>query len=94
MGKYDGSKFKFTETFNNPDGKTSGSSFIGVHLGLVSILGILAGIVGWYLEKDGVIDFLNTMIQVGFLASFLLGARKVANVFEKKYDNKVEDNAE
>lgn len=88
MGKYNGSKFKFTETFNNPDGKTSGSSFIGVHLGLISMLGILIGIFGWYIGKENVLDFLDKMLQVGFLASVLLGVRKVGNVFEKKYDNK------
>ena len=87
MNEYDGAKFKFTETFNNPDGKTSGSSFIGVHMGLVSMLGIIVGIVGWYLDKNNVLDFIEKMIQVGFLSSVLLGARKIANVFEKKYDN-------
>jgi hypothetical protein len=90
MKQYDGTKFKFTETFNNPDGKTSGSSFIGVHLGLVAIFGTIAGIIGWYFQKADTMIFIDRMLQVGLLSSVLLGARKVANVFEKKYDNKDE----
>ena len=36
MPKFDAKKFVFHETFTNANGKTSGSGFIGVILGLIA----------------------------------------------------------
>lgn len=84
--------FKFSETFNNPDGKTSGSSFIGVLLGLLSMLAFILGIVGWFLELENVMEYLDHVLQFGFLSATLLGVRKVANVFEKKHEKNNDQN--
>ena len=77
------SKFKFSETFNNRDGKTSGSGFIGVILGIITALAFIAGMSGWWVGKDGFIEVLEVVLKLGFLSGVLLGVRKVTSGFEK-----------
>jgi hypothetical protein len=43
MSKYDGSKFKWSEIFSNPDGKSSGSGFIGIVGSLFCMFIVLVG---------------------------------------------------
>lgn len=76
MYKYDGSKFRFSETFNNSNGKTSGSGFIGVIMGLTSILAFISVIVGWWLNKPDVIEIFEKVLQLALLSAALLGVRK------------------
>ena len=76
MADFEKSKFKFSELFNNSDGKTSGSGFIGVILGLTAVFAFLAGSVGWFLGKPDVIDFLSKVLQFAGLSTILLGVRK------------------
>jgi len=78
MQKFDGSKFKFAEIFNNSDGKTSASGFIGVILGLVAAVSFLAGMVGWFMDKNNVIDVMEQIIILVGSVTLLLGARKFA----------------
>jgi len=78
------SKFRFSETFNNSDGKTSGSGFIGVLMGLIAILGFIAGSVGWFVGQEKVIDYLELVLQLGLLSAALMGVRKFSAVFGKK----------
>jgi len=80
MTDYEKSKFKFSETFNNSDGKTSGSGFIGVLMGLVAILGFLAGSVGWFLGVIGVMEYLEFVLQMGLLSAALMGVRKASGI--------------
>jgi uncharacterized membrane protein required for colicin V production len=91
MGEYEKSKFRFSETFSNSDGKTSGSAFVGVLLGLLAGIGFIAGTIGWYLKFDQVMDYLDQVLQLGFLAAALMGVRKVASLISANKGKKVED---
>ena len=95
MSMYDKSKFAFAETFNNADGKTSGSGFIGVIMGLTATLCFLIAMAGWWVGKDHVIDVIGSIIQLGFLSAALLGVRKIGGaIFDKKNPEKPEENPE
>ena len=78
MMDYEKSKFRFSETFNNSDGKTSGSGFVGVIMGLVATLGSIACIVGWYLGLEDVEVVFKLVLQLGGLSALLMGVRKVS----------------
>jgi len=78
------SKFVFSETFNNSDGKTSGSGFVGVLLGLIAGLGFICGILGWFFKLDDVMEFLDRVLNLGMLSAVLMGVRKATGIFDKK----------
>jgi hypothetical protein len=80
---YDKSKFVFSETFNNSDGKTSGSGFIGVIMGLTTVGAFIAGIVGWYLGNALIIEYFDKVLQLGGLSALLMGVRKAVSIFNK-----------
>ena len=80
---YDKSKFVFSETFNNKDGKTSGSGFIGVITGLVASAAFIAGVVGWYLGNTLIIEYFDQVIKFAGLSALLLGVRKASAIFGK-----------
>ena len=84
MTNFKKSEFKFSETFNNSTGKTSGSGFIGVLMGLVAILSFIAGVVGWYLDLENVMEFLEKVLQLGGLSTLLMGVRKAAGAWSKR----------
>lgn len=88
MAEFKKDKFVFHETFVNETGKTSGSGFVGVIMGLIVPLAFIMGTVGWFLEIDLSIEFLGKVIQLGFLSATLMGVRKVfgknGNKEEKK----------
>ena len=69
-------KFVFSEVFNNKDGKTSGSGFIGVLMGLVGCLAFIAAIVGYFMELPETIPFMQQTIFFIGSATVLLGIRK------------------
>lgn len=69
-------KFVFSEVFNNTDGKTSGSGFIGVMMGLVACLAIIAASVGYFLKLPDTIPFMQQIIFFAGSATVLLGVRK------------------
>ena len=73
---YDKSKFVFSETFNNGNGKTSGSGFMGIVLGLVGSACLIASMVGWFLQTPNVIEVMGKIIIVLTLSASLLGLRK------------------
>lgn len=91
MTKYNGNKFSFQETFNNADGKTSGSGFIGIIGSLfcmsIVIIGLIVYIISLYTTPPNaslVLPIINTtVVTVLGLASLyaaLLGLRKWKNV--------------
>jgi hypothetical protein len=91
MAMYDKTKFAFSETFNNKDGKTSGSGFIGVIMGLTCVAAFIAGVVGWYLGNTQIIEYFDKVLQLGGLSALLMGVRKAAGIFMGK---KVEEEEE
>ena len=84
MMDYEKSKFRFSETFNNSDGKTSGSGFVGVLMGLIAILGFIAGSIGWFLGIEAVMEYLEFVLQLGLLSAALMGVRKFSGIFTGK----------
>lgn len=87
MMDYEKSKFRFSETFNNSNGKTSGSGFVGVIMGLTATLAFAAGVVGWFLELDGVMDLLEKVLKLGGLSALLMGVRKVSGHLSERNKN-------
>lgn len=77
MSMYDKSKFAFSETFNNSSGKTSGSGFIGVILGLTAVAMLIAGSFGYFFEIPDTLEYLGVGLKVVAAATILLGVRKV-----------------
>ncbi len=77
---YNKSKFNFSETFNNSNGKTSGSGFVGVITGLLTAIAFSVAMIGWWLGKPDIIDIFDRILQLGLLSAALLGVRKVSGV--------------
>ena len=86
MSDYEKSRFRFSETFNNSDGKTSGSAFIGVILGLVVAASWPAGILGMYkgFDLDVLEMFFKNTLALGGTSALLLGARKIVGAVINK----------
>ena len=84
MSDYEKSKFRFSETFNNADGKTSGSGFIGVISSLVAIICFLGAVVGWLLGIPGVDIILTQAILLFTIGGGLLASRKVVGGIQGK----------
>ena len=84
MGKYNRSKFVFAETFNNATGKTSGSGFIGVILGLIAAAGIVAGTIGYFYEVPNTLEFLGVILKLVAASTILLGVRRLSGDFNSK----------
>jgi len=81
MSTFDPKKFRFIETFTNTNGKTSGSGFIGVIVGLVGIASFAATMVGYFLKIPNTIDVMQHVIYLISLSAALLGVRKVSSRF-------------
>lgn len=88
---HDKSKFKLSETFNNSNGKTSGSGFIGVLVGLVTVIGFIAGTIAWFLGKPDTMVYFEKVLQLGGLSAILMGVRKVSGAFMAPKSNYRED---
>ena len=89
MSTFDAKKFRFSETFTNTNGKTSGSGFVGVILGLIAAGAFIAAMVGWFLQIPEVIPVMEKILELAFAAAALMGIRKVAPRFGNGKD---EDN--
>jgi protein-S-isoprenylcysteine O-methyltransferase Ste14 len=88
---YDKGKFRFSETFNNSDGKTSGSGFIGVITGLVGAFLIFAGVFAFFFKYPEAMEFLAIGLKVLGIYAGLMGIRKFgAHIVEAKNGKKVE----
>ena len=90
MTNLEKSKFKFSETFNNSDGKTSGSAFVGVILGIIVALSWIAGTAAMYmmqrfsLNMDILSMYFNNTLALGGTSALLLGARKIVSSLANK----------
>ena len=81
MSNFDAKKFRFSETFTNTNGKTSGSGFVGVILGLIAAASFTAAMVGWFMEIPEVIPVMGKILELAFASAALMGVRKVAPRF-------------
>lgn len=79
MSDFDRKKFVFHETFMNQNGKTSGSGFVGVILGLISGVAFIAAMVGYYFELPNTIEVMGEILKLVAAATILLGIRKVSS---------------
>jgi hypothetical protein len=82
--KYDRSKFVFSETFNNATGKTSGSGFIGVILGIIAGAGMIAGTVGYFCEVPNTLEYLGVILKLVLASTILLGVRRLSGDINSK----------
>ena len=83
MSSFNPKKFVFFETFLNENGKTSGSGFIGVILGLTAVAAFASAMVGWYLKMPDVIPVMEEILQIIMAVTVLLGVRKVSGDFRE-----------
>ena len=63
MGMREKSKFVLSETFNNKDGKTSGSGFIGVILGLIAAVSIIALMFGYFFQIPDTLEMAEIILR-------------------------------
>lgn len=92
---YNKSKFRFSETFNNSNGKTSGSGFVGVIIGILTSIAFAAAMVGWWLGKPDVLEVFEKILQLGLLSAALLGVRKISGaIMSGKGTTSVEGSSE
>lgn len=87
MATYKKQKFRFSETFMNTNGKTSGSGFIGVILGLIAAAAFIAAMVGWFLQVPDSISVMSKILEVSFVSGALMGVRKMAPRFGRNEPN-------
>jgi hypothetical protein len=81
MSKFDKNKFVFHETFTNSSGKTSGSGFVGVILGIIAALSFIATMVGYFMQIPNTLEVMKIIINLVFSSALLLGVRKVSSRF-------------
>jgi hypothetical protein len=87
MGMHDNSKFVFSETFMNTTGKRSGSGFIGVILGMIGGIAIIALMVGYFLEIPNTLEMTGKILELIAASTILLGVRKIAGGVASKNSN-------
>ena len=85
-------KFRFKETFTNFNGKSSGSGFIGVYLGLIAGIGILAGIFGYFFQIPETMAFFGEILKLVVASTILLGVRKVGGQVIASKNGKSKEN--
>lgn len=85
MNNFEKGKFRFSETFNNSNGKTSGSGFTGVILGIVTALSwivLMTAFIFSDIKSDAIVEMTSQTLALGGVSALLLGARKVAGAFK------------
>ena len=81
---YNRSKFVFSETFNNANGKTSGSGFTGVVLGLIAGIGVISCIIGYFFQLPNTLELLGEMLKLVAAVTISLGIRRLSGDFNSK----------
>lgn len=88
------SHFSFAEVFENENGKTSGTAFVGITVSLVGTLCFFLGCIDkiWF-NKD--IDIITQSITFVLIGSSLMGLRKFvsrnAGIIVDNTDGKIEE---
>jgi len=70
-------RIKFWDLIRNSNGKLSGSGTSGFFISMFGILAFVAGVVGWFLEMDNVLEYLDKVIFFTGIGAALLGVRKL-----------------
>ena len=94
--QFDANKFNFRETFTNSNGKTSGSGFLGIVVGLVGSLTVLTALTGYFLKYPDTMLILGKGIEIIAIGAALLGVRKAAYAYsssKNKTDNDTVDDS-
>lgn len=84
---YDKNKFKFSELFNNSDGKSSGSGFSGLLLILIGSLSFLISMIGYLCGLENTLEVMSYIVMILGIGSTLLGVRKVFGDKTKTTEN-------
>ncbi len=90
MTQFDKNKFNFHEVFINESGKQSGSGFIGVLVGLITVAGFISGTVAWFLGVPDTMIYFEKVLQLGGLSAILMGVRKVSGAMMMPKQSKTE----
>lgn len=94
MSMYEKSEFRFSETFNNSSGKTSGSGFIGVITGLVGAFLIFAGVFAFFFKYPESLEFLAIGLKIIGISAVLMGVRKVGGQLVEAKNGKTPETPE
>lgn len=94
MSNFDSKKFVFHELFTNTNGKSSGSGFIGVILGIIAGLAIISLVIGYFLQIPNTVEMMGKILELVFASALLLGVRKVSSRFGNGKENGVDPNSE
>lgn len=86
--KFDINKFRFVETFNNSNGKTSGSGFIGVIGSLVSMFCLIIVIIGYLIGLQNTTEILTSLTLIIGIYTGLLMTRKIVGGKDTTEENK------
>jgi hypothetical protein len=93
MKKFDEKRFVFYETFTNTNGKSSGSGFIGVIIGLIAAISFIAAMTGYFFKLPNTVEVMGEILKLVAASALLLGVRKVAGKIGNgtNYDDENED---
>jgi len=80
---FNSEEFKVHELFSDKNGKTSGSAFVGLLLGIVTAICFMAGTVGLFLKTPLIMEFIVNVLYLGALSASLMGLRKVVDIKRK-----------
>lgn len=69
---------RFTELFKNTNGKYSGSGFIGILSGIVSIIVLIVGVIEFILKTPESLILIDKGLMGLTIAAALLGIRKIS----------------
>lgn len=94
MTSFDKNKFRFRETFTNHNGKTSGSGFVGVILGLLAGIAFAAAMVGYFYKLPNTVEVMGEILKLVAAATILLGVRKAAGVIPNGKNNTSSNNTD
>jgi len=77
MDNFDKTKFNIAEIFNNKNGKSSGSGFLGIILGLIAGISFIIAMIGYIFHLPDTLNVMSNILTLAFTACALLGIRKI-----------------
>lgn len=77
VSNFDKGRFRFTELFNNNNGKSSGSGAAGLFIVFIGGLSFIASMVGYYLQLPNTLEVMSSIVIFIGIGATLLGVRKL-----------------